>query len=251
MQKYQGKSILLIFAHPDDEAFAYAGTAARYSTLGAKVHLITATRGEAGPRGDPPVCESKEELAMIREEELRCSCEVLGIEKLEILGYPDGGVASVPEGAVVPRLARLMRELRPTTVITFDEEGITGHPDHIAIGRFATEAFFSAGDEEAYPEGLGGLKPYLPERLYYRVLPMEVVEGIGGKDHRYREEISTIIDVGEVMERKMRAIACHRSQVYPHNLENPYVRHLLSEEHYLRVYPPWEPCMEKESELFP
>ncbi len=250
MLKYDGKPMLLIFAHPDDEAFAYAGTAARYSSLGAKVYLVTATRGEAGPRGVPPVCESTEELARIRERELRCSCEVLGIEKLEILGYPDGGVASVPEELVVPRLVRLIRELGPLVVVTFDETGITGHPDHIAIGRFATEAFFSAGNVEAYADEVRGLEPHPPERLYHRVLPKEVAERIGG-NHLYREEVSTAVDVSGVMDRKLRAIACHRSQVYPHALEDPAVSALLSKEHYLRVYPPWQPGMEQERELFP
>ncbi len=251
MQKYAGKSILLVYAHPDDEAYGSAGTSAKYRSLGAKVHLITATRGEAGPRGNPPLSESKEELAKVREEELRRSCEVIGIEKPIILGYPDGGVAAVPREEAVPHLARIIRELRPTVVVTFDEDGITGHPDHIAIGRFATEAFFSSGEKNAYPEGLGGLKPYLPERLYYRVLPREAVERAGRKDLRHREEISTIVDVAEFVDRKLQALRRHRSQVNPTELENPGMRALLSREHYFRFYPRWEPGMGLESELLP
>ncbi len=249
--KYRGKSILLIYAHPDDEAFGNAGTSAKYTSLGAKVYLVTATRGEAGPRGNPPLCQSKGELARMREEELRRSCEVIGIEKPVMLGYPDGGVASVPRERAVPCLARLMRQLRPTVVVTFDEEGITGHSDHIAVGRFATEAFFCAGEEDAYPEELRGLEPHLPQRLYYRVLSKELVEGTGRKDLRYREEVSTTVDVGDFVDRKLRAIGCHRSQVNPADLENPTMRAHFSLEHYFRVYPRWEPGMGKESELLP
>src|SRR5580765_7561909 len=77
--------ILLVFAHPDDESFVAAGLSRRYADAGAEIALVTATRGEAGSRGDPPLC-TVEELPAVRESELRAAAAILGIADVQMLG---------------------------------------------------------------------------------------------------------------------------------------------------------------------
>jgi LmbE family N-acetylglucosaminyl deacetylase len=92
--------LLAVFAHPDDETFRPGGTLALLARQGVQVYLLTATRGEAGSCGDPPVCRP-EELPVVRERELRCACAALGIEPPHILDYPDGRLSDVDPEAVV------------------------------------------------------------------------------------------------------------------------------------------------------
>ena len=80
------RSLLFIFAHPDDESFSAAGTASRYAEEGARLTLVTATRGDKGKCGDPPVCRP-EKLARVREEELREAARVIGIPDVRVLDY--------------------------------------------------------------------------------------------------------------------------------------------------------------------
>jgi LmbE family N-acetylglucosaminyl deacetylase len=93
-----GASLLAVFAHPDDESFRPGGTLALLARRGVRVQILTATRGQAGSRGDPPLC-SLEELPAACEKELRCACSALGILPPLLLDYQDGQLAEAdPEG---------------------------------------------------------------------------------------------------------------------------------------------------------
>src|SRR5687768_6985056 len=81
-------TILFSFAHPDDESFSGAGTAMKYAARGVRTVLVTATLGERGKTGDPARC-SVEELATVREQELRDAAEIIGFDELHLLGYRD------------------------------------------------------------------------------------------------------------------------------------------------------------------
>ena len=134
------QALLAIFAHPDDETFRCGGTLALLAHRGVRVHVLTATRGQAGSCGDPPLC-TPDQLPALREHELRCACITLGIEPPILLDYEDGRLADArPERAVAEILA-VIDALRPQAIITYGPDGVSGHPDHIAIGRFAAEAF--------------------------------------------------------------------------------------------------------------
>src|SRR5437764_1210516 len=91
--------LLLIFAHPDDESFVAAGLSRRYADLGAHIALVTATRGEAGSRGDPALC-TEQELPAWREAELRDAAALLGISDVHLLGYRDQHLAEAPAAAI-------------------------------------------------------------------------------------------------------------------------------------------------------
>src|ERR1044072_4168840 len=130
-----------------------AGVACKYAEEGARVALVTATLGEAGGAGDPPVC-TKEELPAVREAELRRAVETLGIDSLDLLGYRDKQLASAPVEEVREKLVRLMRRHRPQVVITFDPNGSNAHTDHVAISRFTSDAVQAAADPRFFPEAV-------------------------------------------------------------------------------------------------
>ena len=82
-------SLMAVFAHPDDEAFGTGGTLSKYAAQGCDVHLVTATRSEAGEIADPDLATSAD-LPFVREQELRCACEIHGIDPPHFLDYADG-----------------------------------------------------------------------------------------------------------------------------------------------------------------
>jgi LmbE family N-acetylglucosaminyl deacetylase len=142
--------ILLAFAHPDDESFVAAGLSRRYADLGARIVLVTATRGEAGSRGDPPLC-APEELPMVREAELREAARLLGIDQVHLLGYRDQQLTCARPEQIREQLVGIVRTHRPHVVVTYDPNGGHGHADHVAISRFTTDALSAAADPRWHP----------------------------------------------------------------------------------------------------
>jgi len=133
-------TLLAVFAHPDDEAYRPGGTLALLAQRGARVHLLTATRGQAGSCGEPLSC-SPEELPAVRERELHCSCAALGIGPPRLLDYQDGHLSEINPEEIVAQILKVVAEVRPQVLLSFGPDGLSGHPDHIAIGQCATEAF--------------------------------------------------------------------------------------------------------------
>ncbi|MGC8959186.1 MAG: PIG-L deacetylase family protein [Chloroflexia bacterium] len=191
-------TLLAVLAHPDDETFRCGGTLALLARRGARVHLLTATRGEAGSCGEPPLC-APEELPAVREAELRCACAALGIEPPRILDYRDGTLAEVDAEGLIAAILDVVREVRPQVLLSFGPEGLSGHVDHIAVGYCAAEAFRRAGHVAA---------------LYTVAVPRSLAERLGmGRVHPVPdEEIALAVDVTPVWEQKMAAMRCHATQ---------------------------------------
>jgi LmbE family N-acetylglucosaminyl deacetylase len=225
-------TLMAFFAHPDDEAFGTGGTLAKYAAEGCDVYLVTATRGEAGEIVEPDLATTAN-LPYVREQELRCACETYGIQPPHFLDYLDGQLPMVNQGQAVGKLVRLMRELKPQVLITFGPDGIYGHYDHIAVHRWATIAFELAADPHCFPDQLASdCELHQVDKLYFRTLLEEQVAAMSenGKPpavmmdgvpfymvgHR-RDEITTMIDVSEFMEAKLKGIRCHVTQVGRHN----------------------------------
>jgi LmbE family N-acetylglucosaminyl deacetylase len=145
------RSLLFCFAHPDDESFLVAGIACRYGEEGVHLALATATLGEAGKCGDPPLC-SRKELPAVRERELRAAARLLGLGEPVLLGYRDRELANAPPVEIRQKLVAVIREHRPQVVVTFDPDGSNAHPDHVAISRFTSDAVAAAGDPRWFPE---------------------------------------------------------------------------------------------------
>ncbi len=219
--------MLVVVAHPDDESII-GGTLARYADEGVRVELITATRGEAGTIFDPSAA-TPENIAQVREEELRCACEVLGIGPARFLECGDGAVRGCTDKALEP-VVRVIREARPQVMITFGPDGMYGHPDHIASHQLATAAWEKAGDPNEFPQHeQKGLEPYQPARLFYFGLKQSLVErwkqhadlsvDLNGESLQITgvpdDQITVSFDVSAFAERKAAAWACHRSQRNP------------------------------------
>jgi LmbE family N-acetylglucosaminyl deacetylase len=160
--------LLLVHAHPDDEAMSTGGVMARCVAEGRRVDLVTCTGGEEGEIHDPSldVAEAQPRLAAIRAEELACSLDALGGGAINFhpLGYRDSGMMGTESNArpdvfwnadldeATRRVVQIIREARPAVLISYDSNGNYGHPDHINAFRVAQAAFEAAGDPARYPE---------------------------------------------------------------------------------------------------
>jgi len=237
------KRLFAVFAHPDDEG-AIAGTLAHYSRNGVHVALACATRGESGEISDPALA-TPDNLGSVREQELRCAGQIIGVDELHFLGYCDSGMQGAAENErptafiqadpddVRSKLVNLIRQIKPHIVITFEAHGWYGHPDHIAAGRFTTEAFHLAYDAEVYPSAGD---PWKPQRLYHALLDLNKFAIIfdyarehgldTGDFDALREETAKIelppvshrLNVDEYFEIREMATSCHRTQFGPDNL---------------------------------
>lgn len=192
-------NLLAIFAHPDDETFRCGGTLALLSQHGVRVQVLTATRGQAGSRGNPPLC-APEELPAVRENELRCACSALGIQPPILFDYQDGQLAKADPEQLAAQILQVVKETRPQVMLTFGADGLSGHPDHIAIGFAAAEAFRRADDVSA---------------LYTLAVPRSLAESLGMRQICVvaDESITVTVDISAVWDAKMSAIRCHRTQL--------------------------------------
>ena len=200
-------TILFSLAHPDDESFMVAGVSCKYGARGVRLVLATATLGDAGKMGDPPVC-SREELPRVRESELRRAVDLLGIDSLHLLGYPDKKLSTADPVRIRGQIVRLLRRYRPALVITFDPSGFNLHPDHIAISRFTSDAIAAAADPRWLPEAG---EPHRVTRLLWTP-PLRPEEIGAGPPLGNRPGVDFLVDVQAWSARKAEALRAHRTQ---------------------------------------
>lgn len=199
--------LLLLLAHPDDESFLCAGVAAGLAARGRPAGLVCATRGQQGALGDPPLA-TRETVAAVREGELRAACAILGIDVLAVLDYEDKRLGEADPAAIRATLVGHLRRERPRVVVTFDPNGVTAHPDHIAISRFASDAVTAAADARWAPE-LG--VAHRVRRVAWSSPPApwdewrpERLAALGGVDY--------VVDVSAHAAHKEAALAAHGTQ---------------------------------------
>jgi len=193
-------SILLVFAHPDDESSGVSGTVKKYTQRGIPVDLITATRGEKGSRVGVP---ADMDTGAVREAELRAAAAIMGIRNIYLLGYIDGELNKADMNEVVSKIADIMRRVDPEIVITFGPDGISGHSDHITVGEAATKAFEKLSAED---EG--------PRKLYYVTIATSALPDADeyGVATRPDDEVTISSDISEYFGSKIKALSAHRSQ---------------------------------------
>jgi LmbE family N-acetylglucosaminyl deacetylase len=200
-------TILFTFAHPDDESFSGAGTAMKYAAQGVRSVLLTATRGERGKTGDPPLC-TPDELPSLRERELRHAAAIVGFDELHLLDYRDRELPDAPPAEIRAALVTLIRRVKPLVVLTFDPNGFNVHPDHVAISRFTSEAIAAAADPRWHPEAGS---PHEVRRLLWTPLypPWEAaaIDRLGDK-----ASVDFVVDVSPWYERRVAALRAHRTQ---------------------------------------
>lgn len=174
-----GFRLLSIHAHPDDEASKGAATTARYVAEGNQVVVLTCTGGERGDILNPAMDRPgvMENIIEVRREEMATAAAALGVEHIW-LGHVDSGLPQgdplppLPEGCfaledgreIAKEFVKIIRELRPHVIVTYDENGGYPHPDHLKVHEASMLAWEQAGDPDFAPE-LG--EAWTPLKLYY------------------------------------------------------------------------------------
>ena len=230
------RRLLFIFAHPDDESFGVAGIARMYADSGAEIALVTATRGNEGRAGEPPIC-SREDLPALREAELRRAAALLGIGHLYVLDYLDKRLTEAPPDKIRRELIEIIRRHRPQIAVTFDPNGASQHSDHIAISRFAMDAIVAAADARWHPSAG---PPHQVERLLW-AMPVMPWEAPKSADLTREPGVDFLIDTSKYVDVKAAALRAHRTQhvsINRHFFDLPDLEQILSVETFQQVFGP-------------
>lgn len=268
--KTETRILLAVTAHPDDETFGMGGTLALYASRGVSIHLICATRGEVG-EVDAKYLRGFSSIGELREHELRCAANTLGLAKVYFLNYRDSGMPNTSENQhpqaliqapveqVAHQVAALIRQIKPQVVLTFDPLGGYQHPDHIAIHKATVRAFDIAGDNSV---NLEGTQAFSPSKLYFHTMPRGFLKlavkimPLFRLDPRHFGSNKDIdltvvveqdfptharIDYRSVVDKRNQASACHASQ--GGDAGSGYIitwlmRLLSPTETYMRAFPP-------------
>lgn len=239
--------LVVVVAHPDDETFGCGSVLADAAARGADCTVVCATRGEGGEPA-PGSGIAPADLPRVRAGELADAASVLGVSRVELLGWRDSGFAGdVPDGALVATpvdevadvLCGLFAQLRPDVIVTLD--GSDGHRDH----RHLRDATLAAAATVA-PTA----------RVYLHCLPRSLMarwaDELRGaaRGDAYLEvgqlgtpdsQVTTVVDVAVHLDVRERAIAAHRSQTSPFEVMPPDLRRaFLAVDRLRRVQPPWE-----------
>ncbi|MEA2702720.1 MAG: hypothetical protein QOD63_665, partial [Actinomycetota bacterium] len=220
-------STLVVFhAHPDDEAITTGGTMAKAAEAGHRVVLVVATRGERGEVAEGYL-RPGEELWQRRVEETHAAAGMLGVSRVEFLGYVDSGMAGLPTNddpecfwqadvdEAAARLAAILTEERADVLTAYDENGVYGHPDHIQVNRVGVRAGVMAGTPKVY---LNTINKDRVRRLIAEAFAQGGDDLPGDVDSDFdlgvsEELITTTVDVADYVDLKRKAMAAHASQI--------------------------------------
>ena len=224
----QPKTLVLFHAHPDDESIGTAGVMRKAADEGHRVVLVVATKGEHG-EVDDGFLDAGEQLWERRVKEMRAAADILGVARVEFLGYVDSGMADTPENEkpdsfwqadveeAASRLAQILREEEADILTVYDDNGLYGHPDHIQVHRVGVRAAELAATPKVYESTVsrdhmqrifrmaqqGELEGDMPEDLTEESFELGVPEAL----------ITTTVDVRPWLDVKRRAMAAHASQI--------------------------------------
>ena len=248
-------TFMAVHAHPDDESISTGGILAKYADNGVKTVLVYCTGGEAGDIQNPEFVPPSPGMGMkeIRRYELEKAVSVLRLGSVHFLGYRDSGMQGTSENnhpeafaqadmqEATGRLVEIIRQTRPQVIVTYNERGTYGHPDHIMANRVTLRAFEAAGNPEF--KDSQGYAPWRPSKLYYTAIsktrlrmmaqlarergeePTFNPEALGTPD----EKIAAIIDVRKYLSQKFDALQCHQSQISPDNFFRRIPEELIEE----------------------
>jgi LmbE family N-acetylglucosaminyl deacetylase len=208
--------VLVVAAHPDDIEFGAAGTVARWVQEGAETRYLLATNGD---KGTDDASADPLELGRRREAEQRAAAAEIGVQGVDFLGEPDGQVEASLR--LRERITHAIRTFRPEVVMTHDPTVVfvnnewVNHPDHRALGQVTVDAVFpTARDPLNFPEHLSaGLEPWKVAELFLWST----------------NEANQIVDIGDTLERKIAALACHVSQFHDFNETARWLRRRAEE----------------------
>lgn len=192
------KSIVAVFAHPDDEAFGPSGTLNKLSK-DYDVYILCATRGEAGQNHSG----KEDPISKMREEELLESAKIIGVKKVHFLDFIDGELNNNTYHKLADKIKEYLEKIQPETVITFENRGISGHIDHIVVSM-ATSFVVQ--------------KLSFVKKIMYYCLSEEQRSVIGDYFIFFppgytKDQINHIVDITDVFETKLKAMFAHKSQI--------------------------------------
>jgi LmbE family N-acetylglucosaminyl deacetylase len=190
-------NILAIYAHPDDAEFLASGSMARWTEEGHQVYAIPATDGSMGTK---MTGRTRAQVAEDRKGELTRAMEVIGGHEPIGFWFPDGSLYQHCE-ELKEKLAFWVRKLRADRIVTLDPwVNYEIHPDHVAVGRIASEVAVFSCFPLYFPDQIeAGLEPHQPGEIWY-MLPTERAP-------------NRIVDISRTFEKKVRSVLCHQSQV--------------------------------------
>ncbi len=200
--------MMVVTAHPDDEASSFGGSLCLYRDRGVETCVVCLTPGQAATyRGK---AQSDPELAAMRRQEFAAACKILKVSRGIVLDYPDGQLHRLEMQRVVSDLVLRIREFRPQILLTFDPAGgVTAHTDHTMASIFATLAFHWAGRTNRFPDQLSNIiSPHQVQKLYFATADF----ALPGRQPVALAPITTIIEVGDYLETKIEAFRAHISQ---------------------------------------
>jgi N-acetyl-1-D-myo-inositol-2-amino-2-deoxy-alpha-D-glucopyranoside deacetylase len=223
--------LLLVHAHPDDESIGTGATMAKYAAAGVHVTLVTCTLGELGeviPAELAYLADGTgDRLGEYRRGELAAACAALGVSDHRFLGgagrWRDSGMAGLESNnapdcfwqadvaEAAADLAAIIREVRPRVLVTYDENGFYGHPDHIQAHRVSRRAVTLAADLAA--PVAGEPEPWRVAKLYAMAVPRSVAVAAGGPYWVPDEQVTTEIDGRGYLAAKIAALRSHATQI--------------------------------------
>ena len=202
-------TVVGVWAHPDDEAYLSAGLMGAAVDAGNRVVCVTATRGELGT--PDPALWPPARLARARERELRASLAAVGVDDHVWLPYRDGSCDTVDPADATTMIVRVLDDVAADTVVTFGPDGMTGHPDHIAVGRWATTAAEGARHR---PRLLYATKTVAFRDMYADLHRRMPIFGPDGPPAVERNEVAFALELrGAALDRKIAALSAHASQI--------------------------------------
>ena len=269
-----GRRLLLVHAHPDDESIGTGATMAKYAAEGAHVTLVTCTLGELGEVIPPELAhlawDADGGLGQYRIGELDAACAALGVTDHRFLGGPgrwrDSGMMGEPTNddaecfwqadvdEAADQLLEVIEDVRPQVIVTYDDNGFYGHPDHIQAHRVAWRAFTKAGG--------------LVSKFYATAVPRSVLARAIEDGTRFRqvssvddlpfgvpdEQVTTEIDARDYLDAKIAAMRAHATQIA---VDSPFFalsdnvgQRAFGTEYYTRLAGPGSDGPGRESDLF-
>lgn len=189
------RTIMGIFAHPDDDTFGPGGTFAKYASLGHNIHVLTATSGQAGQAAGLVI---DTELQEVRKVEWKKSLDILGVKSSTMLSFYDGTLNESQIPVLQQFIIHEVNKIKPDVIIIFERDGISMHLDHIAVTKAVTLLFDN-----------GLIKP---QKIYYFGMP-EALMQFFFREGGLRGNNLTQIDTKDFFEIKTKAMKAHRSQM--------------------------------------
>ena len=228
-----GRRVLFVHAHPDDESIGTGATMAKYTATGTEVCLVTCTLGEEGdiiPDELRYLAPDKEDrLGDYRIGELDLACAALGVTDHRFLGGPgrwrDSGMMGTAANddprcfwradldAAAGALLEIVREVRPQVLVSYDDNGLYGHPDHIQAHRVTRRAFELSGEvAKLYATAV----PWSVARRMADTRPGPFQQAASPEEYGFGvpdDQVTTVIDAREQLPAKLAALGAHRTQV--------------------------------------